>query len=193
MHDNLIILQSSDVLQQGYQYSMLLCKVAISWLSSIKQSASSTFDWVMNSQSEFDWVEYKQKLEFSIAYKIHVTPIVTCLIVGMTLCETSWRLFKPAYWVFLVSHSAFILCIPLITMLFHFIVAVFSTLCLLGFTDETLYWLFISGSQVTPACNLRVDWDCMWLPYPYGALISQFPNRDKTITNNLSQVSHNVK
>ena len=179
MPDNLIILQSSDVLQQGYQYSLLLCKVAISWLSSIKQSASSTFDWVMNSQSEFDWVEYKQKLEFSIAYKIHVTPIVTCLIVGMTLCETSWRLFQPAYWVFLVSHSAFILRIPLITMLFHFIVAVFSTLCLLGFTGETLYWLFGSGSQVTvvliPACNLRVDWDCMGLPYPYGALISQFP------------------
>ena len=58
MPDNLIILQSSDVLQQGYQYGMLLCKVAISWLSSIKQSASRTFDWVMNSQSKFDWVAY---------------------------------------------------------------------------------------------------------------------------------------
>ena len=76
MPDNLIILQSSDVLQQGYQYGMLLCKVAISWLSSVKRSACSTFDWVMNSPSEFDWVEYKHKLEFPIANKIHVTPIV---------------------------------------------------------------------------------------------------------------------
>ena len=65
---------------------MFICKVDFTLFSNINQSACSTHDWVMNSQSDFDWVEYKyhwgfpkkweDKFNFNIPYwqKIHHIP-----------------------------------------------------------------------------------------------------------------------
>ena len=57
---------------------MLTFKVVFSLLYNINQSACSTLDWVLNSQSEFDWVLYKHHWEFPIHKKI--IPMLTCPI-----------------------------------------------------------------------------------------------------------------
>ena len=61
-------------------------KVVFSWFSIINQSAYSTLDWVLNSQSDYDWVLYKNRCKFPLHMKI--IPMLKCPMIGTNLISS---------------------------------------------------------------------------------------------------------